>query len=403
MNWFSSLFSRLFHKDQEDYFEDYFEDDRENEEELYEWDWESLASKRNLFKLSDELQRQKYLKSLIEQVKDASGELDKLSYEYNVVTASLKDMEELESLPQEQKAELQNVVKRILYLEGEKKDFGEKKNRMTDILFYSMERMENSMPKAYEDLKQAEDYKKLIKDDLQKLDGEKHSYLYRQGELYRDIDNCKGMATICVAAMALCTVMLLVLQLGFHMKTGIGYIAVAFCGAVALTVLYVKHLEYSQELLKTQKGMNRIILLQNTVKIRYVNNTNLLDYLYMKYHTKSAKDLDRDWTLYLEEKAEREQDRKNEEELTAARNELLRILRRYQLSDAQAWIHQPQALDNHNEMIEIRHNCIGQRQKLRARMDYNKRLAKDGEKELKEFSRNYPQYAKEVLELMERY
>lgn len=123
----------------------------------------------------------------------------------------------------------------------------------------------------------------------------------------------------------------------------------------------------------------------------------------MKYNTKSAKELNRLWTLYQEEKKEREIDKKNEEELIIQRNELIHSLRRFQLQDIQAWLHRTEALINHNEMVELRHGYIQQRQKLRARIDYNKRLARDGEKELKEFSRNYPQYAKEVLELMNRY
>lgn len=400
MGWIKNLFLRFVKKD-EDFFEEYFEDQKE--EDNLEWDWDSLAKERNLFKLSDELQRKKYIRSLIEQIKESSGELDKLSYEYNLVTASLKDMDELDALPQNQKDELRDTAKRVLYFEEEKKDYNEKKNRMSDAQFYSMERLEDVMPKAYDDIKQAEDYKVLIKDDLSKLDGEKHAFLYRQGELGHDIENCKGMVIICAVAMALCMVMLLVLQFGFDMKTSIGYIVVGFSGAIALTVLYIKYLEYTQELVKTQKGINRIILLQNTVKIRYVNNTNLLDYFFMKYNTKSAKELNRLWNLYQEEKKEREIDKKNEEELMIQRSDLLKILRRFQLHDVQVWIHQPQALIDRNELIEIRHNFILQRQKLRSRIDYNKRLAKDGEKELKEFSRNYPQYAKEVLELMEQY
>ena len=54
-------------------------------------------------------------------------------------------------------------------------------------------------------------------------------------------------------------------------------------------------------------------------------------------------------------------------------------------------------------MVEIRHANILQRQKLRARMDYNKRLAKEGETELKEFVKIYPEYSREALDMVERY
>ena len=397
MEWMKKFFSNFFKAKDEPF--EYEPEDTEN----YEWDWDSLTKERNLFKLTDELQREKYIRSLIEQVKDASTELDKLSNEYNMVTAFLKDMEELEAIPKEQKDELMDSAKRILYFEDEKREYNKRKNRMTDSQFHSMERIEENMPKAYDDMKQAEDYKALIREDLGKLDGEKHAYFYRQSELQRDIANCKGMVTIGIFAMVLCTIMLLILQFGFQMNTKIGYITVVFAGAIAITVLYLKYLDYTQELVKIQKGINRIILLQNTVKIRYVNNTNLLEYLYMKYNTTSAKELLRLWNLYNTERKEREINDQNEQELSYYEGELLKKLRMYQLNDVYAWVHNPLAIMDHNEMVEIRHTYIQRRQKLRTRMDYNKRLAKDGEKEIKEFSRNYPQYAKEVLNLVKRY
>ena len=54
-------------------------------------------------------------------------------------------------------------------------------------------------------------------------------------------------------------------------------------------------------------------------------------------------------------------------------------------------------------MVELRHAHILQRQKLRARMDYNKRLAKDGKDELKEFVKQYPEYSSEALDMVNRY
>ena len=49
-------------------------------------------------------------------------------------------------------------------------------------------------------------------------------------------------------------------------------------GAIALAVIYARYLDQAKEYKRVEKGMNRIILLQNTVKIRYVDNVNLLAY-----------------------------------------------------------------------------------------------------------------------------
>ena len=372
-------------------------------EEEFEWDWDHIMEERHLFKMSDEVQREKYIRSLVEQVRDASVELDKLSTEYNQVTAMLKDMDEIDSLPISEKVELQDSARNILQYEEEAKDYEAKRSAITDEQFRSMERFEENMPKACEDMEEAERYKGLIKDDLRKLEGEKHAYLYRQDELRTDIGNLRGMTIICVFAAVLCVIMLLVLQFGFEMDTQIGYIVTSLTAAVVITFLYVRYLDATKELKRVEKGINRLILLQNTVKIRYVNNTNLLDYLYTKYNTKSAKELKRVWEMYEIERDQRQQAELNEKELTFYQAELLHKLRKYQLNDVYAWLHNPLAIMEHNEMVELRHAHILQRQKLRARMDYNKRLAKEGQDELKEFVRQYPEYASEALNMVERY
>lgn len=81
----------------------------------------------------------------------------------------------------------------------------------------------------------------------------------------------------------------------------IGYLAVGGIGALAITAIFLKYNDAVRSF-QVESGISRLIRLQNTVKIRYVNNTHLLDYLYMKYNVKSAQELGRDYKQYLEER-----------------------------------------------------------------------------------------------------
>ena len=153
-----------------------------------------------------------------------------------------------------------------------------------------------------------------------------------------------------------------------------------------------------------ESGINKIILLQNKVKIRYVNNTNLLDYLYLKYGVTGAGELMEMWENYKIEKEEREQLRKAELDLDYNQQELLQMLKRYQIKDPAIWLHQTEAILDHKEMVEIRHNLIIRRQSLRRRMDYNRDVVAGGsQKEIRELVEQYPQYAKEVMASVEEY
>lgn len=425
MGWLKNLFTRNrdddFLMEDELWDEDYFysserSDSDEDAEEFYlsetekkmasedsDWDWNTIVSDRTYLNINDAYQREKYIRSLVEQVKDASTQLDKLSYEYNVVTAVLKDMDELEALPPSEKSRITEIAKKILYYQKEKQEYQNKKSRLTDSQFYRMEQYEDSAPRVYEDMHKAEKYREMIKDDLSRLEGEKHAFQYRKSELKHGMNDCRGMALICMLAMGLLLCMLAIMQFGFEMRTGVGYVITIVAGAIALAVIYARFIDQTKELKRMEKGMNRIILLQNTVKIRYVNNVNLLDYLYLKYNVKSAREWKNLCDIYEEEKRARAINEMNEEELDYQQSELLKLLRNYQLSDARLWLRSPLALYDHREMVEIRHEHIVRRQKLRAQMDYNRRMAKEGEKELRAFIAEYPQHSKEAIAMMDRY
>ena len=153
-----------------------------------------------------------------------------------------------------------------------------------------------------------------------------------------------------------------------------------------------------------ENGINKIILLQNKVKIRYVNNTNLLEYLQLKYGVSSAQELIDMWENYKAERKERENMRKAERDLDQNERELLQMLKCYQIKDPAIWLHQTEAILDRKEMVEIRHNLIVRRQSLRRRMDYNKEVVAGGsQQEIKALVEKYPQYAKEVMKYVEEY
>ena len=384
----------------------YEEEDLEMEWEassVEDWDWDTLVKDRNLLKMKDSVERQKFIRSCVEQMKNASEELDRVSEEYNTVTAYLKDIEEIEALPSGEAQYVKDSAKKIQLYEKATREYREKKDRLTESQFLHIEKYEHIMPKPYKDIKEAEDYRALIKGDITKLEGEKHAYQYRRAELHNDIANTKGMVMICAMAFVVCLFMLLVLQYGFEMDAQIGYILTIGVGATAVTILYVRYLDLIKQLEKTEKGINRIILLKNTVNIRYVNNKNLLDYLYLKYKVNSGKELLTMWEKYQKEKEERNRDIQNREELDYHKRSLISILRRYQLHDPDIWVYQTAALLDSKEMVEIRHGLVDRRQKLRTQMDYNKRLATEAQKEIKDVIENYPQYKDEILQMVERY
>lgn len=358
---------------------------------------------RSLVNFSDDTQRLHYVKSCLEQMKEALFHVDTLSAEYNQVTSYLTDMEEIEALPQEERSRLDANARAISSLEEDREKYLRKSGRMSEENFRRMEEAEPEIDEAKHKLKEAEDYQELIRRDLRRLDNEKHTYTYHREELRATLENTRGMAIICMWALAAGVVMMLILQFAFRMDTQIGYILLALAAVIAIMFLYLRHSEAGRELERVNRLMNKLILLQNKVKIRYVNNTNLLEYLCMKYNVSGSEELERLWEQYQKELKEREKYHQTSAELDYYQSELVKQLRRLRIKDPDIWLHQTIAIIDSKEMVEIRHGFIMRRQRLRKQMEYNKELAENARNEIKSLVTEYPQYAQEILALVAQY
>lgn len=348
-------------------------------------------------------ERGRYVTGCLEQILTASEEMKLLSREYQLVTSYLTDMEEIEALPEAEQENLKDLARHIESAEARRMDYLKKKNRMTDERYRQIEKQEEEIEEGIRKLNEAEKYQKLVKQDLVKLDGERHAYEYRKAELKTILTNLQGITGICFGAAVVCVLMLCVFQFLLEMDAGIGYFLTVAAFAIALTVIYFKYSGARRELEQVGKAINRLIQLQNTVKIRYVNNSNLLDYLYLKYNVESGAVLTALWEDFQAEKEERKQYEKTEADREYYQKQLVRTLMRFRVHDPNRWLHQTRAILDKREMVEIRHDLILRRQSLRKQLDYNREIAETAKQEVKELAGLYPAYSSEIMGLVEEY
>ena len=276
--------------------------------------------------MHDQTQREHYVKACMEQMSEASKELDTLGGEYNLVTSYLTDMEEIEAQPDEIKEQLKTYASKILELENNRQRLDRKRRIMKPEDYLRMERIEQYMPEGYTRLKDAEDYQVLVKRDMGKLDGERHVYYFRKNELQNSMQNMKGLTFMCVGSMLFLVLMLTIIGASWHLDVSLGYAVAVLVAASTLAFVYVRFHEAQRELVKVEKSINKLVLLHNTVKIRYVNNTNLLEYLYVKYDVNSSNELKKLWDKYLEENIHREQEKQMDQDLDFNEAALIKLL-----------------------------------------------------------------------------
>jgi hypothetical protein len=368
--------------------------EEENEEIVYD---------REGIDFHDQTQRTRYVAECLEQIAEGSREMDQLRGEYDLVTSYLKDMEEIEALPDKQRREIDHLARQITTYESDIEKFRSRKSPLTDEQFASLRRREKEIPEGLAKIKENERMAVLIKKDLKRLDGERKALAFRKNELGETMENMRGMAVIFTVAAAALLVILAVMQFAFGMNVYIGYFLAIASVAIALTVVCVKFIDANKELSKASGNMGKLIQLQNTVKIRYVNNRNLLQYLYIKFECKNGKELDDLWGMYQQEAEERRAYNENSAGSEMAKDDLIRLLGKYHVARPRRWLDQIPALLDKREMVELRHGYILRRQSLREQIEYNETRARSAKDEITDLAKAYPMYAQEILEMTEKF
>ncbi len=376
---------------------------KKKRQESSEENWENIVYERDQVDFREKEQRSGYISSCLDQIQEATREMNLLNGEYSLVTSYLMDMEEIEALPEEEREGLNAIAGKLVTLEQERARYRDRKNRMQDSDYYRLRRQEGEIQEGIEKIRECEDYGTKVKQDMQRVDRERHAYEYRRQELDMILNNIRGVTVIFLTAFLLCLIMLLVLQFIFEMNTRVGYLVAGAAAALAATIAWVKYTDGERELRRVEKGISKLIQLQNKVKIRYVNNRNLTDYLYIKYSTDSAASLEKLWGQYQQEKEERREFAEAESKLEYCQKELVSRLSGYRIATPHRWIGQAAALLDRREMVEMRHELIQRRQALRKQMDYNNNVAESARKEILDVADKYPAYAPEVMAMLESY
>ena len=384
-----NFFKKLFHK-------------KVQEPEL-EDQWEQLVFYRENVNFEDSQDVLRYIRECLDQMAEASRENALLGGEYNLVTGYLSDTEEIGALPKEEREQLNRIANTILQLSGEQDRLREHGSKMEDDLFYRVQSQEKEIEEGIKKLKEAEEYGALVKQDLVRLHRERSAYAFRKQELLSECDNLKGMTKIFLVAVGLCLMVILILYSVLQMDVLVGCFLAIIAAAIAITVTCIKYMDAKRELRFVNRDISKLIALQNKVKIRYANNTRLLEYLRLKYSADNSAKLQKIWNQFTKERDLRRQAGETQAKLEYYQNKLMEQLGKYPIKHPARWLQQTGAIVDTKEMVEVRHELILRRQALRKQMEYNTNVAMESKHEILDIARVYPVYAKDIMELLGQY
>lgn len=336
-----------------------------------------------------------------EQIMNAAKDLEETKKEYKIVTDYLTDIQIIEDLPEPDMQKVQETAQNIYALNDARESYQKKTKTISDAQFNQMELLEEDIPDAIKRLKTNEAYQSAVKRDMQYLEGEKSEWNYYLESLEEESTVLRRLLYAAAAGAVLVLIAIVVLSNFFHFDIQMPlFIAVLAAGALG-GLIYLRMQNDEMEMKKSQANINRAITLLNKVKLKYVNVTNAVDYACEKYHVKNSHEFNYNWEQYLEGTKEREKFQRTNEDLDYFNSRLIRDLHAYRLYDARVWVHQVHALLEKKEMVEVKHNLLVRRQKLRTRIEYQMSNIQNAREEIEKLTKENSQHETEIRQILD--
>jgi hypothetical protein len=337
-----------------------------------------------------------------DQIVDATYQMEDLRAEYDMVTSYFTDIQTIEELPQSVKQEIMDIAQKIAYLEDETSQFLHSDDRISDENFRMIQGIDN-LTEVFGQLKDLEDMDMKIKRDLKSLEAEKNSQEYLQDSIEERQAKLRmfliGFGTVSVLLVV--TLAIIGILAETNLVIPILLILLVVAGMAALSVVTYRNMSY--EFKMSQMRENRAINLMNKVKIKYINNTSTLDYLYSKYNIKSLRELEYLYEQYLIMVDEVRKYQKTAGDLREFSDSLSKLLFAHGVKDPDIWTKQSLALIDSREMVEVKHSLNVRRQKLREQIAYNEELRLSGLKDIREMLKANPELREQVKRELEIY
>jgi len=319
--------------------------------------------------------------------------------EYDSITSYLTDIVRIDGLSYDDRAEIDDAARKIINLNKEREKHQNKDHNLNDPQYVYVRQYEDVIPDEITKIEGYEKYQQLVKNDMKHLEGERGTIIYKKERAYEKRAFIKKFSIV-IAAVIL-GIFLLIFSLADMVKANLNtpFMLTGVMAALAAAYIIFGMRSTARAINESDAKMNRLIILVNKVKIKYVNTTNVIDYLCDKYHVNGSTELRFIWGKYVAAKDEAKLYRHNTELLELYSGILVEELEKYGIRDPEIWIYQPEALLDEREMVEVRHKLNVRRQKLRERMLNNDAQIERCKTEIMALRKKFPEYDEAIMRI----
>lgn len=359
---------------------------------------DKLVLRDGIYSTTEE--RAGFVKNCCDMINEAKRQQFEAKKEYEVVTSYLADIQKIDLLPERAKKSIDDMARKLLALNQERLKMQKITPKITMAQRLALEPYEDTILEEIRKMEEQENYLQVINSDIRHLESEKASLDFELQEVMERDDLGKKMFKVAGVFVIVFLVFLFIIQETAKKNVQLPFIFTIAFGILVIAYFYFSNRKNQYDIKVAEIKMNRAILLLNKVKIKYVNCTNLLDYLYEKFHVHNAQELHYHWQEYMRIVEEERRFKKTAESIDFYTEEIIRELKKNGVSDAAVWGYQIEALVDPKEMVEVRHRLNVRRQKLRQRIDYNNNQEEMARKSLRAFRERHVAYDSETLQVL---
>ena len=347
--------------------------------------------------------QKRYVKECCQAIQEVDHQIAGIRGEYQEVTNSLMDIQKIDRMEGEEHRALLNTARSIVKLTKERSQYKNRNLTISDAVIRRFEPYENDLVDEIKKMYDAEAYQNALDGDLDKLHEEKKKLRVEKQEILEKQNALKGMAKVLIVLILSLFVLFMVIYYALDVDMTFPYLGTILLAAVSSTIIFLESNRNRRDMALSERKMDKAISLLNRVKIKCVNNLNLLGYNRQKFGVADAAEFERYWNEYVRAKEYERRFRENTEQLNYCCDELVAMLKAQEVRDCDIWIGQVLAIADKREMVEIRHKLNAQRQILRDRIEYNENVKKDYVQGIDAIIKENPENKEEILKIVESY
>lgn len=380
------------------FFRNLFQGKKKREKEKETIQENKLVLKDGIYSTSTE--REGFLRNCCDLINEAKRQRFEAKKEYEVVTSYLADIQKIDLMPEQAKKSVEDMARKIVGLNEERQKMQKIPPKITMAQRLALEPYEDTILEEIRKMEEQENYLQVINSDIRHLESEKASLDFELEDIMDRDESGKKMLKVASVFIIIFLIFLFVLQEMAEKNVQLPFVFTIAFGIIVIAYFYFSNRRNQYDLKVAELKMNRAIMLLNKVKIKYVNCTNLLDYLHEKFHVNNAQELHYHWQEYMRIVEEERRFKKMMDNIDFYTEELVRELKKNGVMDAAIWGYQVEALVDAREMVEVRHRLNVRRQKLRQRIDYNNGQEEMARKSLRTFRERHVAYDAETLMIL---